>query len=71
MTTYTFTGLTGSDGLLTFNFFCESLVGALHTLHHVLEDNGAEMPEKAAGLPKALADMAPIFWRTTGKTSSI
>lgn len=67
MTTYTFTGLTGSDGLLTFNFFCESLVGALHTLHHVLEDNGAEMPEKASGLPKALADMGSHLLEDYGK----
>lgn len=27
-----FTNLRGSEGALTFNFFCESLITSLHTL---------------------------------------
>lgn len=57
MATYTFSGLTGSDGLLTFNFFCESLISALHTLHHMMEEEGTAMPEKASKLPDALAQI--------------
>ena len=33
-----FTNLRGSEGALTFNFFCESLITSLHTLTHVMED---------------------------------
>lgn len=57
MALYTFAGLTGSDGLLTFNFFCESLISSLHTLHHMMEDAGTEMPENASKLPDTLAEM--------------
>ena len=36
---YIYENPTGSEGLFTFNFFCESVTGALHTLIHVMEDH--------------------------------
>lgn len=51
------THIHGTDGLFTFNFFCESLLGALHSLGHVMEDNHLTMPEKAQQLPADLAEM--------------
>lgn len=53
----TFQNLTGSDGMFTFNFFCESLLGALHTLAHVMEDNQLDMPAEASQIPDMLAEM--------------
>ncbi|MBC3537307.1 hypothetical protein [Megasphaera hominis] len=55
MDTYIITDLTGSDGYFTFNFFCESIVSALHTLVHLMEDEKLEVPEKVASLPPLLA----------------
>lgn len=57
MTAHMFTDLTGTDGLFTFNFFCESLVSSLHTLSHILEDAGTAVPEKARDIPDMLAEM--------------
>lgn len=52
-----FTNLRGSEGLLTFNFFCESLVTSLHTLTHVMEDSGLDVPEKIGDIADALGEM--------------
>ncbi len=57
MDAYTFTNLTGSEGLFTFNFFCESLISSLHTLHHIMEDNHVSLPQKANALSDSLAEM--------------
>ena len=57
MDAYTFTNLTGSEGLFTFNFFCESLIGSLHTLHHSMEENNMTLPQKANELSDSLAEM--------------
>lgn len=57
MDAYIFTDLVGTEGLFTFNFFCESLIGSLHTLHHVMEDNGLSLPERANDLSDSLAEM--------------
>ncbi|MCH4167388.1 MAG: hypothetical protein LKF74_02895 [Megasphaera sp.] len=57
METSTCTGLTGLEGLFTFNFFCESLVSSLHTLLHLMEDEKVEIPPKTAELPNQLAEM--------------
>lgn len=48
-------GLTGSDGYFTFNFFCESIVSALHTVSHLMEDEKLTMPDSVQALPKNLA----------------
>lgn len=57
MDAYTFTNLTGSEGLFTFNFFCESLIGSLHTLHHSMEENNMTLPQKTNELSDSLAEM--------------
>lgn len=57
MDTYVFTNLIGSEGLFTFNFFCESLIGSLHTLHHIMEDKKMKLPPQANELSDALAEM--------------
>ena len=57
MNAYTFNNLTGSEGLFTFNFFCESLISSLHTLHHLMEDKKIQLPQKANELSDALAEM--------------
>lgn len=57
MNAYTFSNLTGSEGLFTFNFFCESLISSLHTLHHLMEDKKVPLPQKANELSDALAEM--------------
>ena len=44
-----FTNLRGSEGALTFNFFCESLITSLHTLTHVMEDAGITVPDNVGG----------------------
>lgn len=51
------THIHGTDGLFTFNFFCESLIGALHSLVHVMEDNDLTMPDTAGQIPEALAQL--------------
>ena len=43
---YIYENPTGSEGLFTFNFFCESVTGALHTLIHVMEDHELEAPNR-------------------------
>ena len=67
MNDYVFTGLTGSDGLFTFNFFCESIISSLHTLHHVMEDGGRSMPEKVSQLPASLAEIGSNLLEDYGK----
>lgn len=57
MKNYVFTELQGSEGALTFNFFCESLITAFHTLLHVMDDANLDLPEKAADIPDALSSM--------------
>lgn len=52
-----FTNLRGSEGLLTFNFFCESLITSLHTLTHVMADEKLDVPEKIGDLADALGEM--------------
>lgn len=68
MTTKT-THIHGTDGLFTFNFFCESLLGALHSLGHVMEDNKLTMPEKAQDLAADLANMGAHLLEDYGKES--
>lgn len=59
----------GTDGLFTFNFFCESLIGALHSLIHVMEDNHLTMPDKTADIPTALAEMGTNLLTDYGQES--
>lgn len=63
------THIHGTDGLFTFNFFCESLIGALHSLIHVVEDNHLTMPEKTAEIPEALANMGTHLLEDYGNES--
>ena len=48
-----FTNLRGSEGALTFNFFCESLITSLHTLTHVMEDAGLAVPDNVGEIGRA------------------
>ena len=50
-----FTNLRGSEGALTFNFFCESIVSSLHTVLHLMEEEQIPAPEKLSKLPELLA----------------
>lgn len=59
----------GTDGLFTFNFFCESVIGALHSLMHVMEDNHLAMPDKTADIPTALAEMGTNLLTDYGQES--
>lgn len=52
-----FTKLNGSEGALTFNFFCESLITSLHTLTHIMEDAGLAVPDNVADIADALSEM--------------
>ena len=52
-----FTNLRGSEGALTFNFFCESLSTSLHTLTHVMEDAGLAVPDNVGDIADALGEM--------------
>ena len=52
-----FTNLRGSEGALTFNFFCESLITSLHTLTHVMEDAGIAVPDNVGDVADALGEM--------------
>lgn len=52
-----FTNLKGSEGALTFNFFCESLITSLHTLTHIMEDEGLTVPDNLADVTDALSEM--------------
>lgn len=63
------THIHGTDGLFTFNFFCESLLSALHTLEHVMEDNKLSMPEKAHDLPPLLAELGTHLLGDYGEES--
>lgn len=45
-----------SQGLFTFNFFCESLIGALHSLSHALEEHHDVLPQNAEALCHALTE---------------
>ncbi len=49
--------LSGTDGLFTFNFFCESIISTIHTLEHILEHENKSLPENALKLTQALASM--------------
>lgn len=60
-------GLTGAEGLLTFNFFCESLISSLHTLFHLMEDNHLDIPEKAGDLPDTLAELGTNLLKDYGE----
>ena len=44
-------------GALTFNFFCESLITSLHTLTHIMEDEGLTVPDNLADVTDALSEM--------------
>ena len=52
-----FTNLKGSEGALTFNFFCESLITSLHTLTHIMEDEGLTVPDNLSDVADALSEM--------------
>ena len=52
-----FTNLRGSEGALTFNFFCEPLITSLHTLTHVMEDAGIAVPDNVGDVADALGEM--------------
>ena len=56
-----FTNLRGSEGALTFNFFCESLITSLHTLTHVMEDAGIAVPDNVGDVADALGEMGSRF----------
>jgi hypothetical protein len=47
----------GTEGLFTFNFFCESIIGAMHTLHHVMEEASVEEPKDFFQLADAFSDI--------------
>ena len=48
--------IAGTRGLFTFNFFCESIITALHTLLHMLEHAEIPAPEELSKVPKTLSD---------------
>ena len=58
---YIYENPTGSEGLFTFNFFCESVTGALHTLIHVMEDHELEAPDSLSEIPERLAQIGIAF----------
>ena len=58
---YIYENPTGSEGLFTFNFFCESVTGALHTLIHVMEDHELEAPDSLSEIPEHLAQIGIAF----------
>ena len=60
-----FTNLRGSEGALTFNFFCESLITSLHTLTHVMP-----FRTTSATLPMPWEKWAATSWKTTSAASS-
>ncbi len=67
MDTYILKEPISTEGLFTFNFFCESLISALHTLHHIMEDSGIPVPDKTAQLPDALATMGEHLLQDYGR----
>ena len=58
-----FTNLRGSEGALTFNFFCESLITSLHTLTHVMEDAGIAVPDNVGDVADAWEKWQPPHGR--------
>ena len=48
-------GLTGSEGILTFNFFCESIIGSMHNLLHTMEHESIDPPKNLSQLPEKLS----------------
>lgn len=65
-----FTNLRGSEGALTFNFFCESLITSLHTLTHVMEDAGLAVPDNVGDIAVPWEKWAATSWKTTSAASS-
>lgn len=50
--------LHGIEGLLTYNFFCESLLTALHTVVHVIEeDNHMDSPDEIELVIKSFVEL--------------
>ena len=49
--------LHGIEGLLTYNFFCESLLTALHTVAHVMEDNHMDIPDELEPVIESFAEL--------------
>lgn len=66
-----FTNLKGSEGALTFNFFCESLITSLHTLTHIMEDEGLTVPDNLSDVADASARWAATSWMITPEANSM
>jgi hypothetical protein len=48
---------TGTEGLFTFNFFCEALIGSMQTMSHLMEHEKIEPPYQLAELQEELANI--------------
>ena len=57
MDNYVIENLTGTEGMFTYNFFCESLLGAIHSLLHAMSHDEAEPPEQMGQLPDMLSQI--------------
>lgn len=57
MNTHESLALHGIEGLLTYNFFCESLITALHTAVHAMEDEGMDITKETTPIVENLADL--------------
>lgn len=55
--------LHGIEGLLTYNFFCESLLTALHTVAHVMEDNHMDIPDELEPVIESFAELGASMSR--------
>ena len=54
---HVYTNLVNSEGIFTYNFFCESIISSLHTLLHIMEHAKLDPPEQLASIPDMLAKM--------------
>ena len=52
-----YTNVTQTEGMFTYNFFCESLIGSMHNLLHAMEHAKADPPEKLGLLPEMLTQI--------------
>lgn len=57
MNKHLYQNLKGTDGLFTYHFFCEAILGNLHSLMHSMEHSEIAPPDSLGGLPQHLSQI--------------
>ena len=62
-----FENVTETEGMFTYNFFCESLIGSMHNLLHAMEHEKADPPDKLGLLPELLTQIGTDLMNDYGQ----